>query len=274
MKAKFQFSLWTLLIVSTLLCMLMYAAYLQYCSHAAYSEVERLADVRTFKMNHSEVIVHPRTTDKQFARLSANLWAIKNVKTVDLSTTQLSDQSLKLLTDCPDIEFLRLDSTNVTDSGMEFVLEAKTLRRIWINESRISGEGLAALAKLPRLSELKLDGRQCAELCRLNGMPKIRSLILTNTQDYHLEEIGRLESLRTLVLTDTNITDASVPFIERLSGLEILNLDGTSISDQSIPNLAQLENLEWLSIAQTKVSSKGIQSMRRQMRGCSIRLQR
>ena len=72
-----------------------------------------------------------------------------------------------------------------------------------------------------------------------------------------MAEISKLENLKRLNLSDTNITDQSPEGVARLA-LEELGLAGMQISDEGLRHLAGLQKLTMLNLTRTGVSDEGL----------------
>jgi hypothetical protein len=108
---------------------------------------------------------------------------------------------------------------------------------------RITEKGLAALADLPELEELFLDGTE-------SPAPQVT--------DQTLDVLRHLRRLRTLSLAKTQITDAGIAKLVALQDLRFLDLEATQVSDASIPTLMKLPKLKDVILVQTNVTARGV----------------
>jgi hypothetical protein len=73
--------------------------------------------------------------------------------------------------------------------------------------------------------------------------------------DEHLETVGQLDSLTSLLLHfNDKITDAGVAHLTGLDNLVLLEVYGTQITDKGLESIGQLTNLTTLNIGKTKVT--------------------
>jgi hypothetical protein len=80
--------------------------------------------------------------------------------TVDLSGTNASDDDVRVLSALPDLEYLVLDSTNVTDACLEPLKQCKKLQLLSLHGCEISNDALAELQRsLPGLVRITGEGQ-------------------------------------------------------------------------------------------------------------------
>ena len=73
--------------------------------------------------------------------------------------------------------------------------------------------------------------------------------------DEHLETIGRLSSLTSLILTNSeSITDKGMPHLTDLDNLVMLEVYGTQVTDAGLEPIGKIESLKTLNIGKTKVT--------------------
>jgi hypothetical protein len=91
-------------------------------------------------------------------------------------------------------------------------------------------------------------------------LTKTATLILYNTDvsDADLERLRGLPVLYTLNLTSTRITDAGMAIIRTLINLHELYLDNTSVGDAGLQQITGLPYLRMLELSRTKVTDQGL----------------
>jgi len=184
---------------------------------------------------------------------------------------------------------LTLNSTGMTDEGLEHLRALRSLRGLELTESSISSRGLAVLKDLPTLVYLDLytgvtDAglRQVAQLsnlrwlrvrtgniwgpglAELENMPRLERLCLWGTSpisDRHLQYMEGLTQLKSLTLWGIcdRLTDASLASINKLKNLEELYFirTGPRFTPVGIAHLKDLKNLKKLDFAQTWIGPAG-----------------
>src|SRR5262245_57888393 len=81
----------------------------------------------------------------------------KNLRALDLSGTQITDEAASTLMTLTKLEQLRLTNTSITDTGLGSIAKLRQLKSLAAPKS-MGDQGLAALADLPMLEELFLTG--------------------------------------------------------------------------------------------------------------------
>jgi hypothetical protein len=117
--------------------------------------------------------------------------------------------------------------------------------------------------------EARQEGATRLDLSRLRieslppeiaGLTALRSLHLSNTQitDAGLPHITGLTALHTLVLVNTQITGAGLPHIASLAALRSLYLSNTQITDAGLTNIAGLTALQNLLLVNTQITDASL----------------
>jgi len=125
---------------------------------------------------------------------------------------------------------------------------------------------LAALQKTTSLKRLHLDGSQITNegLKHLAGLNNLSLLDIAHTtiSDEGLKTIGQLESLETLNLAGTEISDQGLAHLTSLTELSFLDLSDTNITDQGLAHVRRLSQLNHLRLAGTKLRGEGLNDLR------------
>jgi hypothetical protein len=79
-----------------------------------------------------------------------------NVHALDLSNTDVDDQSLRSLSRLPDLRSLDLSTTKITDAGIAALREQRHLQSLDVSATAITDAALDVLVNLPYLSQLDL----------------------------------------------------------------------------------------------------------------------
>ena len=196
----------------------------------------------------------------------------------------VTDDRLELLHGLPDLQWLALSHTELSDQGLQKnVGPLKKLTKLWLNDTLVTDAGLKSLAETSRLEGLWLDD--------------------TCVTDAGLQHLERLDGLRILSLKRTQVSDAGLAYLTAMNQLESLRLDGTNctfsgvmhflvetqrrefndalkiagyvksdddgkivsldlsitrLSDSGLMLLEQLSELEWLFLNGTQVTDAGL----------------
>ena len=95
----------------------------------------------------------------------------------------VSDADLEGLTKLPNLKVLVLFGRDVTDAGIEHIVNMKELRDLTMEKTQISDAGLAKLKESPKLSAVKLPYASITAegIQSLVQLPKLRNLELLRT---------------------------------------------------------------------------------------------
>ncbi len=98
-------------------------------------------------------------------------------------------------------------------------------------------------------------------LSRLDGMPKLKVLILMGKQvtDQGMKHLHHLPSLERLLIWDAGaISDAGVADLDSLGNLVDLHISQSQLTDKSLATLARLPKLEILSLPGNRFTDAGL----------------
>jgi hypothetical protein len=160
--------------------------------------------------------------DRQFAHLKK----FKNLATLDLNSTLVSDQSLPLIGSFPELWRLRLNNTDITGSGFDALRNLHKLSKL-----DIEGIGLkqGTIAKLKPLAA-SLTSIDFAK----SGLTKVDMLA-----------IGDLHNLTHLDVSGNKLVDDScLKYLQPLHKLVVLNITDTAVTEKSLPDIDRLPSLK------------------------------
>ena len=211
----------------------------------------------------------------------------RDVTGIKLSGPQITDRSLQALRRFGSLRGIILEKAAVTDAGLDHLVSAKGVMGVELDDlPGVTDQGIAELAQLPRLRELKLVHCQisCSQIPELSQVELLRLYECRNVDDSMFEDARRLKSLRDLSLRDCQgITDAglaelatapqlkllrleSMPitgrYFSRLTSLEMLELRNCpDVNDAALEQIGRLTNLKWLIIHGSPVTDAGLESL-------------
>lgn len=172
-----------------------------------------------------------------------------------------NDHSPLYLRDLP-IESFTCACPGLGDPGLKVIGRQLQLRALDLPQSRISGAGLAHLAKLDKLSRVTLGRRDPGPegLTALAALPALTELTLElpALADPTLAPLGQMLGLRRLRLAIPDLDDRAAPQLATLVQLEHLDLGDTQISDLGLRALAGLVNLRELKLHHTRITNRGL----------------
>jgi Leucine Rich repeat len=180
-------------------------------------------------------------------RLLRNYW--RGVSSINVGGDQEAIAVAKLLESIPELQMVRF--YGVTDAGLEAICQMgpyPSLVALDFDDSRITGAGLSDTSSLQNVRSLFFNTCQvdASAMARFKSMPALRGLWLieegksANPARYPEEsfaEIGSLDNLELLHLTNLQITDAAARHLSGLKRLKILRLSHCKISDSALQEL-------------------------------------
>lgn len=137
-----------------------------------------------------------------------------HLRTIDLSSTGISDDALPHIAKIPNLMHLYLDHTAVTDTGVLSLAEATNLERLSLVATRLDGKCLMTLSRLPRLLTLRLSKTTISPSAfdECNNFASLRFLYLDDTRcdDHTLEKIASLCNLQCIFVTNSAVSKDAV----------------------------------------------------------------
>jgi Leucine-rich repeat (LRR) protein len=144
----------------------------------------------------------------------------------------LTDAGARRLGDLPNLELLQLEGATL-GAGLQAWARLSKLRRLWLRDSTLTADGVAALEKLRALEELWIAfGRVEGTLAPLARMPAL----------------GRLQ------LIAVKIDDGQIGTLAGAPALEYLELDVDAIGPRGLAGVAKLPKLAGLRIRKAEVT--------------------
>jgi Leucine-rich repeat (LRR) protein len=190
--------------------------------------VGRLTGLRVLDLDHT------RITDAGAAHL-AGLTRLQQVNLcafrVEREGFGIGDAGLAVFAKLPELEFLGLRRTRITDAGMKALRGHRSLKWLGVEGTRVTDAGLITLRTLPALEFLSLGVYREGALITDRGLRYV---------------VGELTNLKRLRLSGTKITNNGLVHLRKLTGLEELSLDETKVTHEGLKHLAPLTSLQKL----------------------------
>jgi hypothetical protein len=160
------------------------------------------------------------------------------------------DAQMEYLKGLPNVEFLDLDDTQITDTGLRQLAGLTQLRVLSLRHTKTTDEGLTGIVRLPRLERLVLDD--------------------TGITDAGVKQLSRVPQLQGLSLDNTLVTDAGMAPLAGMTHLEGLWLDKTQITDAGLVHLKGLSRLLTMYLVETRVTKEGVADLQKALPNCFI----
>ena len=156
---------------------------------------------------HAPVIVHYNASD-----------ANPSVSGIDCAMKPVSGDQLRgLLRKTPELDWLILAGTDITDQTICELHRVPGLCQLNLGDTQVGDQGIRELAKMKSLMSLYLDG--------------------TKITDDGLRFLADLRGLRKLSLSNTAVTDTGLRWLYSLDKLESLEIHGTGVTPEGIDRL-------------------------------------
>jgi internalin A len=164
----------------------------------------------------------------------------------DLRGSWVTDTDLRQLNQLPDLNYLDLSLTRITDQGMQ---EIKNLRGIVeLNlyfAEYVTDQGLAAVREWKKLKRLNVHGAKVSDttLEHISGITTLESLDMGSTMltNIGLERLTTLPNLKQLTMGGTELGDAGLQALRQIPTLTYLDLSGRQGTDKNVWTIAMTE---------------------------------
>ncbi len=215
-----------------------------------------------------------------------------------LDKDRYTDEGLRALSLCTEMQDLAIDRLSVTDKGVTHLAKLTRLRKLSL--PGISDEGLRTIAQLHSLESLSISSGllSISGLKSLNSLTNLRTLILdgvvqdnsgldlsglagledltldlqrrrvgatTVTNPFHEQDIaafGKLTRLKRLQISHGGAMDASLRYLTGLSRLQRLSLGGDGLTDEGLAPLASLSRLTSITLS-GRFTDKALQHLQK-----------
>lgn len=196
----------------------------------------------------------------------SGLTAIRNL---DMRGCGISNDALKHLTGLSTLVALRLSgkngATTIDDDGLADIAKLPKLKVLALDFLWVSGDGLSLLEPSEQLTELYLaktlvDDDAMAII--KDRFPNLKKLRVAQTQIstaglVHLTELANLEDLD--LSENSLLFDDAMEPVGQMTQLQRLNLWRVAITDTGIGQLVGLTKLRWLNLDNTQLSDGGLE---------------
>jgi len=187
---------------------------------------------------------------------------------VDLRASWVTDSDLRRLIQLPNLNYLDLSLTRITDQGMQ---ELKNLPGIVDLNLRfaeyVTDEGLAAIKDWKKLKRLNVHGAKISDttLAHISGITTLESVDVGSAMvtDVGVERLASLPNLKALTIGGNELGDTGLQALRQMPGLTYLDLSGRqgtdsnvwaiSMSDRGLEALLTLKELRELRVGCTSI---------------------
>src|SRR3954447_26934034 len=187
---------------------------------------------------------------------------------VDLRASWVSDTDLRKLMLLPDLSYLDLSLTRITDQGMQELRNLPGIVELNLHFAEyVTDEGLAAIKGWKRLKRLNVHGTKISDttLEHISGITTLEAVNVGSAMiaDVGLERLTTLPNLKELTMGGNELGDAGLQALRQMPGLTYLDLTGRqgtdsnvwaiSMSDAGLDAILTLKNLGELRFGCTSI---------------------
>jgi hypothetical protein len=170
----------------------------------------------------------------------------------------------------------------VADAGLAHLAKLKSLEYFAIDNTPVTGDGLAVLKQCSSLRELALyfldlDDRAISHIAAIRSLEKLRLYnIGVQITDETLNQLGSLTALKTLSIiaedaSQMRISDDGIGHLSRLANLENIWLNHCEgVTDKGLARLEALASLRELRLDNCRVTTAGAERLREKIPGVSV----
>jgi hypothetical protein len=176
---------------------------------------------------------------------------------------EFTDAHLIHLKQFRNLDLLDLNDTLVSDKSLPLIAQLTQLSTLRANNTDITGSGFAVLSDLPKLGGLHVQGTNLkpGSLAKLKGLaPHLTTLNVAKTglTKVDMPAISAFKHLTNLEVDgNKSVDDSCVKYFLPLVNLETLYISDTSITDKSLPDLYKLPALKTVIIRNSQFWTGG-----------------
>ena len=218
---------------------------------------------RPFRLVKVAFVEH-NCTDATLAQLAG----VKTWREILVNGSPITNDGLRLLSDQPELRFLQLDGTRVTDVGMKYLRRLARLEELYLAADDIDGSGLVELEQI-RLRKLVVSPgptRRIGDAC-LDAVGRLRDLSELDIASPRITDFGlwHLQSLdlRKFLIHSPAVTGVGLGVIQKWPNLEQLTLIDVPLSDSRLESICKLTRISVLELRNTKVTDRGLAMLKR-----------
>ncbi|QDU58562.1 redoxin domain-containing protein [Aeoliella mucimassa] len=204
-----------------------------------------------------------------------SLAQLPNLRAISLSATNpefrgddpepvITNSGLASLKNCPDLEHLDINGSQVTDQGLrQLASDCPNLRRLSLDYSSLTSDGLQHLGLFKELEYLRCYGIDINDQVveHFGDLHKLRNI----TGDLELSNAGvmRLASLPSLERLGISgkCDDACMPAVAAMPALKELSIQHTLITDEGFSQLANSTTLERVQITGNRMTTRCVETL-------------
>ena len=189
----------------------------------------------------------------------------RNLESLDLQSTAVSDQGLNRFRNCPKLKVLNLGwCPKISDAGLVAFKNCKLIKELTIQGQgdQVTDAGLANFHHCQQLTSLFLQGIHVSDagLANFRNCSQLQSLYLQspNISDAGLEYFQNCTELTALGLHGTPVQDTGLAHFRNCKKLTTLSLESPHITDAGLKHFDASPDLTWVTVKCARVSDAGL----------------
>jgi Leucine-rich repeat (LRR) protein len=172
--------------------------------------------------------------------------AAGRVTGLDLRGSWVTDTDLRAVAKLPNLAYLDLSLTRITDQGMQELKNAAGIVELNLHYAEsVTDEGLAAVKGWKKLKRLNARGAKISDatLEHISGIATLESVNVGAAMitDVGIERLVSLPNLKELSIGGNELGDAGLHALRQIPGLTLLDLGGTQGTDSNLWSVSMSE---------------------------------
>lgn len=188
-----------------------------------------------------------------------------NVSVITLNGVNMDNACLLSLCRLSKLTTVNIQNSNINRNGLELLTHNKTLKRLYIQGTKIIDNDLELLVGMPSLVHIALpEDITDRGLQFIGELPNLKGLYLVGSKisDTGFMKLERLNKLSLLNLSHTKISDNCSYFLQKQKEIKWLDLSDTQISDAIINTIALMKSLMYLDLSSTEITSDAVRKLK------------
>ena len=170
-----------------------------------------------------------------------------------------------------DVEYANLDGTKVSDSDLRLICKLRRTKKLSLNKTDVSDEGLISIRGMTELNYLGLmKSKVTTEGIRLLPPPRNGCTLVLEDTSVGDSAVANLSRCGLLNLQGTSITSQGIKELAESKTLNVLSISRTAVDDAAVPSLVKIKTLSWLTVSDTRISGEGLFTLRSALPQCNV----
>lgn len=167
----------------------------------------------------------------------------KSLRTLKIGGSNITDEVLELISQFDQLTTLSLDNTELTNYSTHFLASLPLTNLTLYQGASLSDEGLGFLSQMKSLTRLTVRDIRTngAFLATLPAPEKLTDLNIAQTTlgDEQAQALSKMTNLKRLIVNQTAITDKTLEVIMNLKSLQKVEMTQTDISSEAVTKLRE-----------------------------------